>query len=428
MVTVVLLISFVGMLLIRVPISVAMGLSAVFALWLGDYPLKVVPQYMGSAVMSYTLMAIPFFIFAGGILNVTGLTSRIFSFAYVFVSRISGGLAQVAIIAEMIFSGISGSMVADEAALGPIEMKAMTERGYGRNFSAAVIVSSTVLGPIIPPSIIFIIYAMAARVSIARMFLAGIVPGFIIAAFMMTWIYYVTVTGKEKCPRPEKLTRRQKWSGFHGGILASLTPFIILWGMVGGVVTPTEAGILAIVWSFIVGVIYKDIDFRHLPKVLYETSLGTAHIMFLISVGSLMGYVVALDGMPDKLVTLLTSLTTNKYVMLFLINIFLLVLGCLIEPTPALLLVYPVLEPIVRAYGIDPIHFGMVICYNLTIGMLMPPIGLGLYVMCSIADVKFEPLFKACIPFIICNILALFLITYVPELSTWFPNWLMPRG
>ena len=404
----------------------AMALSSLVGLLISGVPLTTIPQWMAHGVHSYPLMAIPFFIFAGGVLNVTGLTNRIFNFANVFVSRLSGGLAQVAILAEMIFSGISGSMVADEAALGPIELKAMTEKGYDRTFSAAVIVSSTVLGPIIPPSIIFIIYAMSARISIAKMFLAGIVPGFVIAAFMMIWIYYVTKTGKESSPPPEKLTRRQKWNGFKGGILASLTPFIILWGMVGGMVTPTEAGILAIAWAFIIGVVHHEIDYKGLPNLLYESAVGTAHIMVLIGIGTLMGYVIALDGTPDRVANLLTTLTTNKYVMLFLINIFLLILGCLIEPTPALLLTYPIFERIISAYGIDPLHFGMIICYNLTIGMLMPPIGLGLYVMCSIASVKFEPLFKACIPFIIVNILALFLITYFPALSVWFPNWVMP--
>lgn len=418
--------SFIALLILKTPISMAMAMSSLVGLVIAGVPLTTIPQWMAHGVHSYTLMAIPFFIFAGGVLNVTGLTMRIFNFASAFVSRLSGGLAQVAIIAAMIFSGISGSMVADIAALGPIEMKAMTEKGYGRTFSAAVIVTSAVLGPIIPPSIIFIIYAMAARISIAKMFLAGIVPGFVIAALLMVWIYYVTKTGKEKSPPPENLSWRQKWNGFKGGILASMTPLIILWGIVGGMVTPTEAGILAIGWAFLVGVVHKEIDYQGLPAVLYEAAVGTAHIMFLIGIGTLMGYVIALDGTPDRIATALTSLTGNKYVMLFMINIFLLLLGCVIEPTPALLLTYPIFEPIINAYGIDPLHFGMIICYNLTIGMLMPPIGLGLYVMCSIANVKFEPLFRACIPFIVVNILSLLLITYFPALSIWFPNWVMP--
>jgi tripartite ATP-independent transporter DctM subunit len=257
------------------------------------------------------------------------------------------------------------------------------------------------------------------------MLLAGIVPGLIIAAMMMMWVYYVAKTGKEKCPLPERLTLKQRWHGFKGGFLASITPFIILWGMIGGVVTPTEAGIIAIVWSFIVGVIHKEVNFRELPVVLYESAMSTAHIMFLISVGTLMGHIVAMEGVSDNIVVYLTAITTNKYIMLFLINIILLFLGCLLEPPPALLLIYPIIEPILVAYGIDKLHFGMIICYNLTIGMLTPPVGLGLFVMCSIADVKFEPLFKACIPFIINMIVSLALITYIPALTTWFPNWIM---
>jgi tripartite ATP-independent transporter DctM subunit len=209
---------------------------------------------------------------------------------------------------------------------------------------------------------------------------------------MMVWIYYVAVSGKIKCPPPKADEDR---SGVVSWRILASYPFIILWGMVGGMVTPTEAGILAIAWSVVVGLIYRDIDYKELPAVLYESAIGTAHIMFLIGVGTLMGYVVALDGTPDKLATYLTTLTTNKYVMLVLINIFLLILGCLMEPTPALLLSYPIFEPIIAAYQIDPLHFGMIICYNLTIGMLTPPVGLGLYVMCSVANVKFEPLLKA---------------------------------
>ena len=419
--------SFVLLMLFKMPISLSMAISSLIGLLIADAPLTTIPQWMAHGVHSYPLMAIPFFIFAGGVLNAAGLTTRIFDFANVFVSRLAGGLAHANVLASMIFAGISGSMVGDIAALGPIEMKAMTEKGYEKNFSAAVCVSSSILGPIIPPSIILIIYAISARVSIAKMFLAGVIPGILIAAIMMAWIYYVARTGKVRCPPPEKLPRRQKWSGFKGGILASITPFIILWGIVGGVVTPTEAGILAIVWAVIVGLVHRDIDYKKFPNVLYQSAIMTAHIMFLIGVGTLMGYVVALDGTPDKLATYLTTLTTNKYVMLVLTNIFLLVLGCLIEPTPALLLAYPIFEPIMIAYQIDPLHFGMIICFNLTVGMMTPPVALGLYVMCSVWDVKFEPLLKVCIPFIMTMMLSLILITYIPALSTWFPYWLMGK-
>ena len=427
MVSIYIFASFVLLMFLKMPISFAMAISSLIGLLVAGIPLTTIPQWMAHGIHSYTLMAIPFFIFAGGVLNAAGLTTRIFDFANVFVSRLKGGLAHANVLASMIFAGISGSMVGDIAALGPIEMKAMTEKGYEKNFSAAVCVSSAVLGPIIPPSIILIIYAISARVSIAKVFLAGVVPGILIAAIMMSWIYYAAETGRAVCPPAEKLTRKQKWNGFRGGILASITPFIILWGIVGGMVTPTEAGILAIAWALVVGLIYKEIDYKELPNVLYQSAIMTAHIMFLIGVGTLMGYVVALDGTPDRLVTYLTTLTSSKYVMLILINIFLLVLGCLIEPTPALLLSYPIFEPIIAAYQIDPIHFGMIICYNLTIGMVTPPVALGLYVMCSVVDVEFESLLKKCIPFIIGMFLSLILITYIPTLSTWFPNWLMGK-
>ena len=389
MVSIYIFVSFVLLMFFKMPVSLSMAISSLIGLLIAGVPITTIPQWMAHGVHSYPLMAIPFFIFAGGLLNATGLTNRIFVFANVFVSRLPGGLAHVAILSAMIFSGISGAMVADIAALGPIVMKAMTERGYERNFSAAVIVSASILGPIIRPA------SFSSSTPSRQDFhcqVCRIVPGLIIAAFMMVWIYYVAVTGKEKCPPPEKLTRKQMWSGFHGGILASLTPFIILWGMVGGMVTPTESGNIAIAWAVVVGLIYKDIDYKELPNVLYESAIGSAHIMFLIAVGTLMGYVVALDGTPDKLAAYLTTLTTNKYLMLLMINVFLLILGCLMEPTPARLLSYPIFEPLLAAYQIDPLHFGMIICFNLTIGMLTPPVGLGLYVMCSVGNVKFEPL------------------------------------
>lgn len=418
---------FILLIIFKMPISFSMAISSLIGLFIANVPLTTIPQWMAHGVHSYTLMAIPFFLFAGGVLNATGLTTRIFDFANIFVSRLPGGLAHANVLASMIFAGISGSMVGDIAALGPIEMKAMTEKGYEKNFSAAVTVSSSVLGPIIPPSIILIIYALSARVSIAKMFLAGVIPGILIAVIMMAWIYYVARTGKVTCPAPDKLTRKQIWSGFKGGILSSITPFIILWGIVGGVVTPTEAGVLAIAWAVIVSLVHRDLDYNKFPNVLYESAIMTAHIMFLIGVGTLMGYVVALDGTPNKLASYLTTLTTNKYIMLLMVNIFLLVLGCLIEPTPALLLTYPIFEPIMIAYQVDPFHFGIIICYNLTIGMITPPVALGLYVMCSVWDLKIELLLKACIPFILIMIISLILITFIPALSTWFPYWLMGK-
>lgn len=426
MVTGVLLLSFLVLLLVKVPVSIAMGLASMLALWLGGYNLASLPHYMGAGVMSYTLMAVPFFIFAGNLMNAAGLTTRIFNFAMAVVGHLRGGLAQVNVLASMIFAGISGSFVADTAGLGTVEMKAMQDQGYDRYFAAAVTVSSSTLGPIIPPSIILIIYAMGAQVSIARLFLAGIVPGIILGLLLMTGIYLMAARRPDQFRKEVRPSIREFLSVLKNSVLAVISPLIILWGMVGGMVTPTEAGVLAVMWSVIVGIVYRDFSLSQLPKVLYESFLSSAHIMFLLAVGNLMGWIITMDGASESIATALVSYTDNRIVLLMIINISALIIGCLMEPAPALLVCLPIFGPIVNQIGIDPLHFGIVLCLNLTIGMLTPPVGLGLYVMCSVAGVKFEPLTKRVMPFLWILILGLVVITYIPWLSLWIPRLLMP--
>jgi tripartite ATP-independent transporter DctM subunit len=426
MVTIVLLVSFLFFLLIKVPVSLSMGLASALALWIGDYPLMSLPHYMGTGVMSYTLMAVPFFIFAGNLMNEAGLTRRIFDFAMALVGHFRGGLAQVNVVASMIFAGISGSFVADTAGLGTVEMKAMTDRAYDKYFAAAVTVSSSTIGPIIPPSIILIIYAIGARVSIARIFLAGILPGIAVGTLLMIGIYVMASRKPEQFRKESRPGFGEFFRILRGSILAVLSPLIILWGMVGGMITPTEAGVLAVVWSVIVGIVYKEFRFNQLNKVLYESFLSSAHIMFLIAVGNMMGWIIATDGASETIATALIGFTRNKLFLLLLINITALAVGCLMEPTPALLVCLPIFEPMVKQLGIDPLHFGIMLCLNLTIGMLTPPVGLGLYVMCSVADVRFEPLTKQVLPFLGLLLLSLLVVTYIPWLSLWLPRLLMP--
>jgi C4-dicarboxylate transporter, DctM subunit len=427
MVTAVLLLSFMVFLLLRIPVTISMGVSSVIALWVGNYPLTSVPLWMGKGVMTYTLMAVPFFIFAGNLMNETGLTNRIFNFARALVGHIRGGLAQVNILASMIFAGISGSFVADTAGLGPIEMKVMTQAGYDRYFSAAVTVSSSILGPIIPPSTIMIIYAVAARVSVARMFLAGIVPGVLIGLLMMSVIYLMASKNPEQFRTESRSSIKELVGTTKDTIGAVISPAIILFGMVGGIVTPTEAGILAIVWSFFVGILYKDVSIKGAKKVLYDSFLSSAHVMFLIALGSLMGWIISNDGTGEKFAATLVRITNNKYAVLFIINIIGLLAGCLLEPTPALLILFPIFEPIVTSLGIDLIHFGIILCVNLEIGMLTPPVGLGLYVISAVAKVDIERLVLKLLPFLTILILGLFMISFIPWLSLWLPNLLMPR-
>ena len=426
MVTIVLLTTFLILLLLKFPVSVAMGISSMIALYIGDYSLLIVPQVMGSGVMSYTLMAVPFFIFAGNLMNDAGITKRIFSFASACVGHMKGGLAQVNVLASMIFAGISGSFVADTAGLGTIEMKAMKDAGYDEYFAAAVTVSSSTIGPIIPPSIIMIIYAIGAQVSIAKLFIAGLLPGILIGIIFMVQIYFMAL----KDPSLSKETKRVNFKEFlltaRGSILAVISPLIVLIGMISGMVTPTEVGVLAVMWSVIVGIVYKDFSLKRLPKVLFDSFLSSAHIMFLIAVGNLMGWIIASDGTGEIVARALLSLSDNKIVLLILINIAALLIGMLMEPTPALLIALPIFAPVIRMLGIDPIHFGVILCLNLTIGMLTPPVGLGLYVMCSVTKLEFEPLVKSVLPFLATLLLSLFIITFWPELSLLLPNMLMP--
>ena len=427
MVTLVLMVSFLLFLLIRVPVSIAMGLASTLALWFGDYPLVSLPHNMGTGVMSYTLMAVPFFIFAGNLMNEAGLTKRIFDFAMAVVGHIRGGLAQVNILASIIFAGISGSFVADTAGLGTVEMKAMTDRGYDKYFSAAVTISSGTIGPIFPPSIILIIYAIGARVSIAHIFLAGVFPGILIGIIMMVGVYLMAVVRPEQFPKAPRPGLKEFFRIFANSILAVISPLIILWGMVGGMITPTEAGVLAVIWSCIVGLVYREFSFKKMKKVLYQSFVSSAHIMFLIAVGNMMGWIIATDGVSSSIASALIGFTDNRIVLLIIINFVALIIGCLMEPTPALLVCLPIFGPMISQLGIDPLHFGIMICLNLTIGMLTPPVGLGLYVMCSVANVKFEPLTRQILPFLAIMIFGLILITYIPWLSTWLPDILLAR-
>ena len=425
MVTVVLLISFLILLLLKLPISIAMGISSLIALYIGDYSLLIAPQVMGSGVMSYTLMAVPFFIFAGNLMNDAGITKRIFNFASAVVGHLKGGMAQVNVFASMIFAGISGSFVADTAGLGTIEMKAMKDSGYDEYFAAAVTVSSSTIGPIIPPSIILIIYAIGAQVSIAKLFIAGLLPGILIGVLFMIQIYIMAVRNPELSKETKRLCTKEFLLVARDSILAVISPLIVLWGMVSGMVTPTEVGVLAVMWSILVGVVYKEFALKRLPKVLFDSFLSSAHIMFLIAVGNLMGWIIASDGAGEIIATALVSVSENKIILLLLINLAALIIGTLMEPTPALLVTLPIFTPVINMLGIDPIHFGIIICLNLTIGMLTPPVGLGLYVMCSVAKLEFEPLVKSVFPFLLVLVLSLLVITFWPDLSLFLPKLLM---
>ncbi len=426
MISALLFIMFMFFIFIRVPVAMAIGLATYIAFLVGGYDLMSLPQQMATSTKSIPLMAIPFFILAGNLMNEMGITKKIFDFSTRVVGSIRGGLAHVNILASMIFAGISGAALADAAGLGTIEIKAMNESGYEKPFSAAVTVASATIGPIIPPSIMMVIYAIMANVSIAEMFLAGVLPGVLIGLFLMIFIYIRVVIGVQKCPPPTKWSLRGLIASVKDGIFALLSPVIIVWGMVGGVVTPTEAGILAIVYSILLGFVFRTIELRKFVSVVVESVISTALIMYIIAISSAMSWLITMEGTPMIVAESLAQLTHNKYVMLLIINVFLLLLGCILETLPAMLISVPILLPIVQQFNIDPVQFGVIMIFNLLIGIITPPMGIGLYVMTAVSGVRFEALVRSCMPFLIALLASLLVLTYIPQVCLFLPNLLLP--
>jgi tripartite ATP-independent transporter DctM subunit len=416
---------FVVFIFLKIPVAMAIGIAVAICFIVGDFQLISIPQQMAASTKSIPLMAIPFFIFAGNLMNEMGVTKKIFDFSNAVVGSIRGGLAHVNILASMIFAGISGAALADAAGLGTIEIKAMKESGYDESFSAAITAASATIGPIIPPSIMMVIYAIMANVSIAKMFLAGIVPGILIGVCLMLFIYYRVVSGKQECPSPTPWSFKTLVRTTKDGILAVLSPVIIIWGMVGGVVTPTEAGVLAIGYSILLGAIFKSISLQGLIKVTVESVMSTSLIMYIIAVSSAMSWMITMEGTPIMVAEWLGGLTSSKFIMLILVNVFLLILGCILETLPAMLISVPILLPVTQEFGIDPIHFGIILIFNLLVGIITPPMGIGLYVMTAVSDVKFENLVKSCRPFLVALVISLLAITFIPSLCLYLPNLLM---
>ena len=416
---------FLALMLSGFPVSIAIMLATIVGMLIGGYELLAVPQFMAAATKSSFLLAIPFFILAANMMNALGITQRIFNFATAIAGGLRGGLAQVNVVASMIFAGISGAAVADAAGLGTIEIKAMKDGGYSLDFSAAVTLASATIGPIIPPSVMMLIYAIQADVSPAAMFLAGILPGCLIGLILMITIYVQVALGYQDCPPPIKFSMQRLIKTSKDGILSLLAPLIILWGMVSGVVTPTEAGVLAVFYSLLLGVIYRSFNWLVIRRALVDTVKTSSLILYIIAVSSVMSWVMVNEGTANDIAEWLGNITENPLILLVIINIFLLILGAILETLPAMLIAVPVLLPAIDALGIDRVHFGIIVIFNLLIGIITPPMGIGLYILAAISEVKIDRLVIASLPYIVTLIIALLAITYIPILSLFLPEILL---
>lgn len=418
-----LLIPFFVALLGGVPIAFSLltGVAA-FLLVTGRIPLDVLPQQMYTAVTSFPLLAIPFFILSGELMNKTGITERLVRFVTLLVGRIRGGLSQVNVISCMFISGITGSGVADTAAIGSILIPAMQDEGYGRDYPAALTAASCVAGPIIPPSIPMVIYGSIMPVSIGALFAAGFMPGLLFAVVLMALAYFMGV--KHKHPRSEhKVVTRDIVIGLKDASLALVMPVVVLGGIVVGIVTPTEAAAIAVAYALLVGLlIYRNLTLKDLVDSSFTTLTTTAVIMLVVAASNPFGWMLTLQQVPQNMSTAVLSLSSNPVVVMLMMNAILLVAGMFMETAAIILLLAPVLGPIATKVGIDPLHFAIVMIVNLSIGLATPPVGVNLFVAAPIAKTSIERISRAIWPFLLAEVACLLVITYVPSFTLLVPR------
>ncbi|WP_293605352.1 TRAP transporter large permease [Polaromonas sp. UBA4122] len=419
----VLLGSFVALMLLGMPVAYALGLASLFgALWI-DLPMDAVMIQVASGVNKFSLLAIPFFVLAGALMAEGGMSRRLVAFASVLVGFVRGGLSLVNILASTFFGGISGSAVADTASIGSVLIPEMERKGYPRDFSTAVTVSGSVQAILIPPSHNMVIYSMAAggSVSVAALFLAGLLPGLLLGAMLAAYCLYVA--RKQNFPKGDVIPLRQALKICGEAMWGLMTMVIILGGIMSGIFTANESASIAVIWAFFVTMfIYRDYKWRDLPKLVHRTVKTVTVVMILIGFAASFGYVMTLMQIPLKITTMFTRLTDNTYLILFLINILLLILGTLMDMAPLILILTPILLPVVKTLGVDPVHFGIIIMVNLGIGLLTPPVGAVLFVGSAVGKLKIEALVMAMVPFFGVLLALLAMVTYWPALSLWLPR------
>ena len=411
------------------PIAVCMGLTAViFFVLLGQVDtLLMLPARMYSGTTSFTLLAIPFFILAGNLMNTGGMTRRLIHFAQCLIGHIRGGLGHVTVVTNMIMAGMSGSAVADATGTGIILIPAMEAAGYTRTFGAALVGAASTIGPIIPPSIPFVIFGSITGTSVGRLFLGGFLPGVLMGLFLM--ITVAILAKRRRYPSGERATWREFWVAAFQATPAWGAPIIIIGGILGGIFTPTEAAVAASVYALVLGMfVYREITVADLRRVMWETIQSTVQVMFIISAAGIFGWLLIRQQVPTAIINGLMSLTATPWVVLLIINVILLILGCFMEAIAIMLLTIPVFMPLIDRVGIDPVHFGIVMTLNLMIGLLTPPVGMCLYAVSAIGKVPLWTLARELVPYIIALIACLFLITYVPGLVLWIPNLIMGAG
>jgi tripartite ATP-independent transporter DctM subunit len=420
--TIIMGIVFLVTLLFGVPIAFVVGISSMVTIIVqGAIPLNAIPQYMFIGLDSFPLLAIPFFILAGELMGKSGISRSLIDFCLVLFGRMPGALAEVNIGVSIFFAGITGAAVADTAAVGSILIPAMKKEGYGAAYSAAVTSASSCIGPIIPPSIILVVYGIAANVSIASLLIAGILPGILLG--VCQGILALLQAIKHKYPRrSETFSVVELFKAFIRALPALIMPLIIVGGIMGGVTTATEAAAIAVVYSLIVGIVNKSIKLQELPDIIFKASITVGMVLMVLATAKLFSNVLVMNQIPTMLSDAFLSISSNPVVIILMINLLLLIVGMFMEISAACIILAPILLPVVVQLGFDPVHFGIIMCVNLALGLATPPVGATLYVGCRIAKVSMAEITTAILPYLLASIVALLIITFVPEISLLLPS------
>ena len=419
---IVLTITLITLLILRVPIGFCLMLSSfAYILLAGDISFDIMTQRLEAGAEKFTLLAVPFFIMAGKLMNAAGITDRIFNFARAIVGHIPGGLGHANVLASIFFSGMSGAAVADAGGLGSIEIEAMKKDGYEAGFSGAITAASSTIGPIIPPSIPMIVYGVFAETSVAALFAAGVIPGLLMGLSLMIMVYVYSI--RFHYPKHARAKLKQLYGTFIAAIPPLITPLILVGGILGGIFTPTEAGAVAALYALFLGsVFYRTLNLKKIWEVFLDSSFTTGSVMLIVIAASLFGWVLTLERIPVIAGSFILSLTQNKIIILLITNLFLFFVGCFLEPVAAMIILIPVFLPICEQLGINTVHFGIIMVLNLMIGLLTPPVGLVLYIISDIAHISFEQVVRATLPFLIPLIVVLFLLTYWPYIVLILPR------
>ncbi|MDW3652608.1 MAG: TRAP transporter large permease [Bacteroidia bacterium] len=416
-----LILVFIICLILRFPIAFSLGLACLVYVLMKGLPLLIVPLKMYSGIDVFVLLSIPGFILAGNLMNHGGLTEKIIHFCNHLLGHIRGGLALANIGASMLFAGISGTAVADTASIGSVMIPAMKKEGYKVDFACAVTASSSTVGPIIPPSVPMIIAATLSGLSVGRLFLAGAIPGFMLGIGLMLVAYIISV--KENYPKLQRSTLKQIGKGFIDTFWALLMTFIILFGIIGGVFTPTEASIIAVVYALLVGAfVYRKLTLRNIPVIILDSMKTSASLMVLVGFANLFGWILITERLPQAISEGILDFTQNKYLVLLLINLLLIFVGTFMETIAALLILFPILLKVAVTVGVDPIQFAVIAVLNLMIGLTTPPVGVCLFVSSSIGKISIGEVSRAGFPFFLLSLGVLALVTLIPELSLFLPG------